>query len=411
MRIAIWHNLPSGGGKRALYQHVRGLLERGHEIEAWCPPSADRDFLPLADLIPEHVRPLEGIVDSSRQASNTRPLGFRELVSATRSDIDEMDRHCKICADEVNAGEFDVFFANACTFYRVTSVGRYVRIPAVLYLQEPFRKLYEAMPNHPLAAKESGAVSARQARKQVASIRVAESKRVQIREEIANARAYQRILVNSLYSRESVLRAYGLDSRVCYLGVDTERFADRGHEREPIAIGIGAFVWEKNIPFILRAINELDRRDLRLVWVGNVADRRTLLEVQSTARDLDVDLDARVRPSDDELVGLLNQASVFVYAPRLEPFGLAPLEAAACGLPAVAVAEGGTRETILHDRTGFLTNHDEREFASAISSVLTNGALRRDMRSAAREWVVDRWTTGHAAARLEAHLLGVVGGP
>src|SRR3954447_3246418 len=159
MRIAIWHNLPSGGGKRALYQHVKGLLERGHEVEAWCPPSADRDFLPLADLIPEHVRPLEGAVDTSRNANNARPLGVRELASATRNDIDEMDRHCKLCADEVNTGGFDVFFANACRFYRVTSVGRYVRMPAVLYLQEPFRKLYEAMPDHPFAAPERGSVS------------------------------------------------------------------------------------------------------------------------------------------------------------------------------------------------------------------------------------------------------------
>src|SRR3954465_3745974 len=128
MRIAIWHNLPSGGGKRALHEHVRGLLARGHEVEAWCPPSADRDFLPLADLIPEHVRPLDGAVDASRNENNVRALGVRELTSATRTDIEEMDRHCKSCADEINAGEFDVFFGNPCRFYRVTSVGRHVEI-------------------------------------------------------------------------------------------------------------------------------------------------------------------------------------------------------------------------------------------------------------------------------------------
>src|SRR5258708_7701650 len=26
MKIAVWHNLPSGGGKRALHDHVRGLV-------------------------------------------------------------------------------------------------------------------------------------------------------------------------------------------------------------------------------------------------------------------------------------------------------------------------------------------------------------------------------------------------
>ena len=36
-----------------------------------------------------------------------------------------------------------------------------------------------------------------------------------------------------------------------------------------------------------------------------------------------------------------------VYAPCLELVGLAPLEANACGVPVVAVAEGSVRETIV----------------------------------------------------------------
>jgi glycosyltransferase involved in cell wall biosynthesis len=409
MRIAIWYNLPSGGGKRALFRHVRGLLERGHEVEAWCPPSADRGFLPLTDLIPEHVRPLDGAVDASRYEQSGRALGWRELASATRTDIIEMDRHTKLCAVEVNAGGFDVLLDHACTFYGVSSIGRQVDIPSALYLHEPLRRMHEAMPTHPFAAEASRPISVRHVRARLASVRVAESKRVQVREEIANARAYRRILVNSLHSREAVLRAYGLDSHVCYLGVDADEFSDRGNDREAIAVGIGAFVWEKNIPFIVRAISEVGRRDLRLVWVGNHVDPPQLAKAQTLAQDLKVDFEACVLLSDEDLVGLLNRASVFVYAPRLEPFGLAPLEAAACGLPAVAVAEGGARETILDGRTGFLTENSEHAFASAVSSLLTNDAQRIEMGGAAREWVLDRWTTEHAAARLEAHLLAVVG--
>src|SRR5229473_8596052 len=59
MKIAVWHNLPSGGGKRALYYHVRGLVERGHTVESWCPPTADVSYLPLRELIPEHAVPNE----------------------------------------------------------------------------------------------------------------------------------------------------------------------------------------------------------------------------------------------------------------------------------------------------------------------------------------------------------------
>ena len=55
MNIAIWHNLPSGGGKRVLYDQVRGLVERGHTIEIWCPSTADQQFLPVKGLVKENI--------------------------------------------------------------------------------------------------------------------------------------------------------------------------------------------------------------------------------------------------------------------------------------------------------------------------------------------------------------------
>src|ERR1039458_290172 len=36
MRIAVWQDLPSGGGERALYDHVSGLVAHGHYVESWC---------------------------------------------------------------------------------------------------------------------------------------------------------------------------------------------------------------------------------------------------------------------------------------------------------------------------------------------------------------------------------------
>src|SRR5438034_4095223 len=59
MRIAVWHNLPMGGGKRALYEHVCGLVQRGHYVEAWCPPTAPQTYLPLSPMIKEHIRASE----------------------------------------------------------------------------------------------------------------------------------------------------------------------------------------------------------------------------------------------------------------------------------------------------------------------------------------------------------------
>jgi hypothetical protein len=71
VRIAVWHNLPSGGGKRALVDQVAALQARGHHIESWCPPSADQDFLPLGQLIPEHVVPVPPVSAGSAPLSGS----------------------------------------------------------------------------------------------------------------------------------------------------------------------------------------------------------------------------------------------------------------------------------------------------------------------------------------------------
>src|SRR5437773_10631232 len=110
MRIAVWHNLPSGGGKRALYYHVRGLIERGHSVEAWCPSTSDRNYLPLSELITEHVVPID-----TRQPGKFigRILLLGGLNGDELREAKALDEHCRRCADEINRGGFDILFANS----------------------------------------------------------------------------------------------------------------------------------------------------------------------------------------------------------------------------------------------------------------------------------------------------------
>ena len=143
MRIAVWHNLPSGGGKRALYYHVRGLVERGHSVEAWCPSTSDRNYLPLSEFITEHVVPID--IPRRNKFVAARPW-LRELHvdELELREAKALDEHCQKCADEINRGGFDILFANSSIIQAVSSIGRYVNTKKVLYLQEPNRVLYEA---------------------------------------------------------------------------------------------------------------------------------------------------------------------------------------------------------------------------------------------------------------------------
>ena len=94
--------------------------------------------------------------------------------------------------------------------------------------------------------------------------------------------------------------------------------------------------------------------------------------MRALAAQSGVNFELKLRIDDSELIDLLNRARVMLYAPRLEPFGLAPLEANACGLPVIAVAEGGVRETILDGINGLLVEHDPDSMGTAIERLLVD---------------------------------------
>lgn len=390
MRIAAWHNLPSGGGKRAFADHLRGLVERGHHVEVWSPPTADRDYLPTSHLAADHVVDLD-----FSEPLLLRGLARARLRGRVHRRLRAFDAHAEAVGHAIG-NRFDVVFANSSRFFRATSLAQHTSLPTLLYLQEPHRALWEASAGPP-----AWLVGDRRARNEARARAVHETAAVQ---------AFDRVLVNSRYSRESVLRAYGSSAHVCYLGVDTEHFTPTPDPVGDHLVGVGAFVPEKNIAFVLRALAELDQDRPPLVWVGNASAPAHLDELTQLASTLGVVFEPRLRLRDDELIDILRGARAMVYAPRLEPFGYAPLEAAACGTPTVAVAEGGVRETVVDGETGRLTDADPVAFAEAIDELLQEPAEARRMGRAARSRVERSWSTDAATDRLERHLADVAGG-
>ena len=132
-------------------------------------------------------------------------------------------------------------------------------------------------------------------------------------------------------------------------------------------------------------------------------------EIEKLAGSLEVDFVHKVRISDRELVVLLNQASVMIYTSVLEPFGFAPLEANACGTPVVAIAEGGIRETLQDGINGFLINDNNPiEIGQAISKLINDPNLAREIGESARNTVIERWSLESAINNIENILIGEV---
>jgi glycosyltransferase involved in cell wall biosynthesis len=398
MKIAIWHNLPSGGSKRALFQQVQGLIERGHQVECWCPSTANKNYLQLNKLCPEHV------LDISWPPSKkfSRIFGWYQYPSMVQARLDAMRIHCRECATQINQGGFDVLLAGTCGAFAVSPIGNFVKLPKVLFLQEPNRKFYEALPESLWAAPAATAGWL----KVFANTFRMHAIRVQVREEIDNARHYDRILVNSFFSRENILRAYGLESEVCYLGIDTNLFCPTGEPMENYVIGLGMVGYHKGIDRAIHAVAAVPMPDRpKLVWIGNKANEKYLDELKQLAKELKVDFEIKIMVNDHELVSTLNRAALMLYTSRLEPFGLAPLEANACGVPVVAVPEGGVRETIIDGQNGLLADSARsQDIARSILKLLKNPDMASAMRAQSRNLVLSRWKLESSIDRLETAL-------
>jgi glycosyltransferase involved in cell wall biosynthesis len=224
-----------------------------------------------------------------------------------------------------------------------------------------------------------------------------------------NVRSFDRVLANSLYSRESILRAHGVDARVCYLGVDSRRFAPRDGSRDGSAIGVGSFHPHKRVDLVIRALGRVRGERPPLTWIGNASAPGVVDELRTLAAEVGVRFTPRENVPDEELVGLLSRASLMVYAPRLEPFGYAPLEANGCGLPVIGVAEGGVRETVVDGENGLLVEPDEEAMARAVERLRDDAGLAARLGARGRELVLSRWSIESARDRLERHLREVAG--
>jgi len=161
----------------------------------------------------------------------------------------------------------------------------------------------------------------------------------------------------------------------------------------------------KNVRFCIEAIGKLRSPRPKFVWVGNFVHDPYLVEMRVLAEKLGVTFEAKVRISDAELLDILNLSTALLYAPRLEPFGLAPLEANACGLPVIAVAEGGVRETIVNEVNGLVVDSTPDAMAAAINRLLAEPSLARQLGINGRLLVEKKWNMSTSIDRLEQALV------
>lgn len=94
----------------------------------------------------------------------------------------------------------------------------------------------------------------------------------------------------------------------------------------------------------------------------------------------------------DDVSDLLPFADVLVVSSESESFGLAALEAHACGVPVVGYDSGGMREVVEDDKSGFLVRFgDVPALAARLRALLSDVTLRRDFGARGRARAVEQF--------------------
>lgn len=202
---------------------------------------------------------------------------------------------------------------------------------------------------------------------------------------------------------------------VVYNGVDTEKFSPNRMLRQSVLRGLG---WdtnvqvvgtvsrlssEKGIGYFVDAANELvpQNPNARFLIVGEGPERAEL-ERRAKSNAL------RFVGMREDVPNWLNALDLFVLPSLAESFGLAVVEAMACGVPVVTLDVGGLREVVVQGETGLrLPPQEVDAIASAILELLRNADKRRVMGEKGRTRAIERFDLKRQAAEWERVIFSV----
>ena len=221
--------------------------------------------------------------------------------------------------------------------------------------------------------------------------------------------------VNANWMLEQVRRDFPrlLPSQVLLArpGVDTRWWTPGGGGAEHSSfdlVTVARLQHGKGHDVAIRAVCRLRRsgRDVRLKIIGGGPERP---DFESLASDLEVDdaVEFAGSLSEHDVISRIRAADAFVLASRVEPLGVAYMEAMALGLPTIGTTTGGVGEVITHDHDGLLVPPgDEERLAQAIARLMDDPALRTRLGANGRQTILERFDSRIGASALYERFFG-----
>ncbi len=148
-------------------------------------------------------------------------------------------------------------------------------------------------------------------------------------------------IANSRYIASRIKKIYGRASDVIYPPVDTDKFEAKENKDE-FYLTVSRLVPYKKVDVIVEAFSQINRK---LVLIGDGPD---MDKIKSKAKK---NIEILGYQSNETIKHMMQNAKAFIFAAK-EDFGIAPVEAQACGTPVICYGNGGVRETVIDNVSG-----------------------------------------------------------
>jgi glycosyltransferase involved in cell wall biosynthesis len=180
--------------------------------------------------------------------------------------------------------------------------------------------------------------------------------------------------------KDRIQDVYSRPSRVIHPPVATDFYTPGDGERRDFVLAVSRMVPYKRLDLAIRAAR---LAGVPLVIAGSGPQE---VELRQIAEDLSHPVEFVISPDDAALRALYRTARAVIFPPE-EDFGIVPVEAQACGTPVVALARGGSLDTVVDGVTGVLVPGQSPDlFAEGLKMVLEGSFRTEDSVANARRF-------------------------
>jgi glycosyltransferase involved in cell wall biosynthesis len=351
-----------GGTERVVAFQARGLHEKGHDVTIFTPVNDRKIF---ADVIQNDIQ--------------IKPWWHTIPALKLKRTINRL-LHFWLGGSELK--QFDVLIAhNQPAPYAAYKNKKKNGKPYIVYCHAPWRRIYPRQVD-----LSSGWAS--DYREKLMFLRQGYWRRID-KESILGADAH---LVNSLKIMAETKQVYGVDTKLCYPGIDVPKYRDfpelevekvteKYHLNKYTLLIVGRHAPQKKLEWVPEIVKRVGSQvsEVEAIITGKP---NSLVTPKLVAEANRLGVKDKIRMVDvvpeSELISLYHSCPVLVYNAVYEDFGLPPIEAMACGCVPVAWNEGaGPSETIVDKETGLLAKpYDLDDFAEKVTYLLENPSER-----------------------------------